>query len=158
MKEKDDDNRVDKIIYRNYSAKKNTATARNSYIISSLIRWNILSLSIFSSILYAQSFFHHYSVPFHSLGRNSKVVNSRSHFSLLENANDNSQTEKESTHSSLISEELSTLERNFPFPIDSWQAEAGREILEGRNVIVSAPTGAGKTVVNICSIMFTLCR
>ena len=39
------------------------------------------------------------------------------------------------------------LQPHFNFPLDSWQLEAGYEILQGRNVIVSAPTGAGKTVV-----------
>ena len=41
------------------------------------------------------------------------------------------------------------LQKHFPFPVDHWQAPAGGEILLGRNVIVCAPTGAGKTVVRI---------
>uniref|UniRef100_A0A7S3PXN5 RNA helicase n=1 Tax=Chaetoceros debilis TaxID=122233 RepID=A0A7S3PXN5_9STRA len=40
-----------------------------------------------------------------------------------------------------------TFQKYFEFPIDSWQAKAGGEIVEGRNVIACAPTGAGKTVV-----------
>jgi superfamily II RNA helicase len=39
------------------------------------------------------------------------------------------------------------LQQYFDFPIDSWQARSGGEILAGNNVIVCAPTGAGKTVV-----------
>lgn len=39
------------------------------------------------------------------------------------------------------------LQQYFSFPIDSWQAIAGGNILLGNNVIVEAPTGAGKTVV-----------
>ena len=39
------------------------------------------------------------------------------------------------------------LQEYFDFPIDGWQAQAGGEILSGNNVIVCAPTGAGKTVV-----------
>lgn len=39
------------------------------------------------------------------------------------------------------------LQQYFEFPLDDWQLEAGVEILNGNNVIVCAPTGAGKTVV-----------
>ena len=39
------------------------------------------------------------------------------------------------------------LQQHFSFPLDDWQTEAGGEILAGRNTIVCAPTGAGKTVV-----------
>lgn len=35
----------------------------------------------------------------------------------------------------------------YTFPLDDWQLQAGGAIWEGHNVIVSAPTGAGKTVV-----------
>jgi DEAD/DEAH box helicase/Helicase conserved C-terminal domain len=35
----------------------------------------------------------------------------------------------------------------YGFPLDDWQLLAGGAIMEGHNVIVSAPTGAGKTVV-----------
>lgn len=34
----------------------------------------------------------------------------------------------------------------FDFPLDDWQLEAGGAILEGHNVIVCAPTGAGYVV------------
>ena len=37
--------------------------------------------------------------------------------------------------------------QHFDFPLDDWQLQAGGEILMGHNVIVSAPTGSGKTVV-----------
>ena len=46
-----------------------------------------------------------------------------------------------------IEEARAKLQPHFNFPLDSWQLEAGYEILQERNVIVSAPTGAGKTVV-----------
>ncbi|CAB9499189.1 viralicidic activity 2-like 2 [Seminavis robusta] len=39
------------------------------------------------------------------------------------------------------------LQQYFDFPLDDWQLQAGGAILEGYNVIVCAPTGAGKTVV-----------
>lgn len=32
----------------------------------------------------------------------------------------------------------------YNFPLDDWQLQAGGAIWEGHNVIVSAPTGAGK--------------
>ncbi|NDD29488.1 MAG: DEAD/DEAH box helicase, partial [Proteobacteria bacterium] len=39
------------------------------------------------------------------------------------------------------------LERLFPFPLDDFQKQAIRSLEQGRNVVVCAPTGAGKTVV-----------
>eukprot|EP00977_Amphora_coffeiformis_P001920 scaffold362_cov176-Amphora_coffeaeformis.AAC.46 len=39
------------------------------------------------------------------------------------------------------------LERHFRFPLDDWQLHAGGAICKGYNVIVCAPTGAGKTVI-----------
>jgi len=39
------------------------------------------------------------------------------------------------------------LQQYFSFPLDNWQLEAGSEIMNGKNAIVCAPTGAGKTVV-----------
>ncbi len=39
------------------------------------------------------------------------------------------------------------LQKYFPFPLDSWQIAAGTSLLAEHNVIVCAPTGAGKTVV-----------
>jgi hypothetical protein len=38
------------------------------------------------------------------------------------------------------------LQSYFNFPLDDWQLEAGGAILEGHNVIVCAPTGAGYVV------------
>src|SRR5437870_13798335 len=35
----------------------------------------------------------------------------------------------------------------YPFPLDDFQVEACRAIAAGQSVIVSAPTGAGKTLV-----------
>ena len=40
----------------------------------------------------------------------------------------------------------SQLSKYFDFPLDDWQLQAGGEILMGHNVVVCAPTGAGKTV------------
>ena len=38
------------------------------------------------------------------------------------------------------------IQPHFPFPLDPWQLSAGASILADHNVIVCAPTGAGKTV------------
>ena len=40
----------------------------------------------------------------------------------------------------------SQLQPYYDFPLDDWQLQAGGAVLQGHNVIVSAPTGAGKTV------------
>ncbi|GKY92438.1 hypothetical protein MPSEU_000214300 [Mayamaea pseudoterrestris] len=40
-----------------------------------------------------------------------------------------------------------SFQSHFSHPLDDWQCEAGGAISEGSNVIVCAPTGAGKTVV-----------
>jgi len=37
--------------------------------------------------------------------------------------------------------------KNYQFPLDDWQLQAGGSILMGHNVIVCSPTGSGKTVV-----------
>ncbi|MFQ5802391.1 MAG: DEAD/DEAH box helicase [Candidatus Methylomirabilales bacterium] len=42
---------------------------------------------------------------------------------------------------------LNTFRLRYPFPLDPFQEEAIRYILEGDSVIVSAPTGAGKTLI-----------
>jgi len=50
----------------------------------------------------------------------------------------------------LLCHEMELLERfrsRFPFPLDDFQVEAIRSIEAGQSVIVSAPTGAGKTLV-----------
>lgn len=41
---------------------------------------------------------------------------------------------------------LEKLQPYFDFPLDDWQLQAGGAVLMGHNIIVSAPTGAGKTV------------
>ncbi len=42
---------------------------------------------------------------------------------------------------------LDTFRHRYPFPLDPFQEEAIRYILDGDSVIVSAPTGAGKTLI-----------
>jgi ATP-dependent RNA helicase HelY len=42
---------------------------------------------------------------------------------------------------------LESFRLRYPFPLDPFQEEAIRYILEGDSVIVSAPTGAGKTLI-----------
>jgi len=47
----------------------------------------------------------------------------------------------------MSTELLDTFRLRYPFPLDPFQEEAIRYILEGDSVIVSAPTGAGKTLI-----------
>src|SRR5438094_9212176 len=42
---------------------------------------------------------------------------------------------------------LERFQARYPFPLDDFQVEACRAIAAGQSVIVSAPTGAGKTLV-----------
>eukprot|EP00522_Entomoneis_paludosa_P009675 CAMPEP_0172448424 /NCGR_PEP_ID=MMETSP1065-20121228/7441_1 /TAXON_ID=265537 /ORGANISM="Amphiprora paludosa, Strain CCMP125" /LENGTH=1279 /DNA_ID=CAMNT_0013199913 /DNA_START=179 /DNA_END=4019 /DNA_ORIENTATION=- len=44
-------------------------------------------------------------------------------------------------------------ESYFDFPLDDWQLQAGGAICKGYNVIVTAPTGAGKTVVGEMALL-----
>lgn len=46
----------------------------------------------------------------------------------------------------------------FSFPLDSFQQEALHALTESRNVILSAPTGSGKTVVGEMAILLALGR
>ncbi len=50
------------------------------------------------------------------------------------------------------------LQDSFPFPLDAWQLAAGSAILSDQNVIVCAPTGAGKTVVGEMALRIALER
>ena len=45
------------------------------------------------------------------------------------------------------------LQPYFDFPLDDWQLQAGGAIVQGHNVIVAAPTGAGKTVVGEMALL-----
>jgi len=42
---------------------------------------------------------------------------------------------------------LEAFRERYPFPLDPFQEQAIRQILRGKSVIVSAPTGAGKTLI-----------
>ena len=45
-------------------------------------------------------------------------------------------------------------QKYFDFPLDDWQLQAGGAMVEGSNVIVCAPTGAGKTVVGEMAVIY----
>lgn len=51
---------------------------------------------------------------------------------------------------------LDAFRQRYPFPLDPFQEEAIRFIVEGSSVIVSAPTGAGKTLIAEFAIFRTL--
>jgi len=46
-----------------------------------------------------------------------------------------------------LKEATAAFQPYFNFPLDEWQIEAGMHVKNGKNVVVCAPTGAGKTVV-----------
>ena len=57
----------------------------------------------------------------------------------------------------IIQEQISLgrekLQSYFHFPLDDWQLQAGGAICQGQNVIVCAPTGAGKTVIGEMALL-----
>jgi superfamily II RNA helicase len=53
---------------------------------------------------------------------------------------------------------IESFEARYPFSLDDFQRRAVRAILEGKSVIVSAPTGAGKTLVAEFAIYAALSR
>ena len=46
----------------------------------------------------------------------------------------------------------------YDFPLDDFQREATRILIEGDSVVVSAPTGSGKTLVGETAIITALAR
>src|SRR5215211_1822728 len=54
------------------------------------------------------------------------------------------------------SRSLDRFRARFSFPLDDFQLEAIRAIQDGQSVIVSAPTGAGKTLVAEFAIQVAL--
>ncbi len=81
----------------------------------------------------------------------SSLSSHRSPSFFLLSSSISSPSEEYSTASDMTELGRDKLQQYFPFPIDDWQALAGGEIYSGRNAIVCAPTGAGKTVVR-CKI------
>ena len=57
-----------------------------------------------------------------------------------------------------ISQTISDFAARYPFPLDDFQLQALRRIAEGSSVIVSAPTGAGKTLIAEFAIWLALSR
>jgi superfamily II RNA helicase len=53
---------------------------------------------------------------------------------------------------------LAEISRAFPFPLDKFQAQAVEILLQGDSVVVSAPTGAGKTVIAEAATVAVLAR
>ena len=57
-----------------------------------------------------------------------------------------SQVAKVTTFSDVLNDEVDPLQV-FPFPLDDFQKQAIDALNQGHSVVVSAPTGSGKTVV-----------
>ncbi|PWD49712.1 RNA helicase [Serinibacter arcticus] len=51
---------------------------------------------------------------------------------------------------------LEEFERELDFPLDDFQQQACRHLASGEDVLVAAPTGAGKTVVGECAVHLAL--
>ena len=47
---------------------------------------------------------------------------------------------------------VAEFERGYDFPFDDFQVAACRALVDGRSVLVAAPTGSGKTVVGECAV------
>eukprot|EP00966_Prymnesium_polylepis_P085738 1984889-Prymnesium_polylepis.1 len=54
--------------------------------------------------------------------------------------------------------ELDLLPAMFPFELDGFQREALNALHDGENVVVSSPTGSGKTVIGELACYLALCR
>ena len=85
--------------------------------------------------------------------------NLKSHRLLATLADDcNKDNAADSSSSSVVDQQIALGRQRFQpffdFPLDDWQLQAGGAILQGANVIVSAPTGAGKTVVGEMALLY----
>ena len=54
--------------------------------------------------------------------------------------------------------ELKKLESFYKFPLDEFQRDATRVLIDGHSLVVSAPTGSGKTLIGETAIMNALMR
>ena len=52
---------------------------------------------------------------------------------------------------------LETVPQAFQFPLDEFQLDSLRALHEGQSVVVSSPTGSGKTVCGEIGIYLALC-
>jgi len=50
------------------------------------------------------------------------------------------------------------IEAAFPFPLDDYQVQAVRTLLDDRSLVLSAPTGAGKTVAGEAAVYIALAK
>ncbi|GMA31272.1 DEAD/DEAH box helicase [Litorihabitans aurantiacus] len=55
-----------------------------------------------------------------------------------------------------LAQALEDFERSLDFPLDDFQSESCRHLASGQDVLVAAPTGAGKTVVGECAVHLAL--
>jgi ATP-dependent RNA helicase HelY len=62
-------------------------------------------------------------------------------------AMDHSGTLSQSSNSAVLDRAVEQFEVLYPFPLDDFQRDAIRTLLQGDSVMVAAPTGSGKTVV-----------
>jgi ATP-dependent RNA helicase HelY len=70
---------------------------------------------------------------------------------------DHARQSASSLPSGSISQTIADFAARYPFPLDDFQLQALHRIAEGSSVIVSAPTGAGKTLIAEFAIWLALC-
>lgn len=77
--------------------------------------------------------------------QNNRIRNLREHYDKLRGVTDNAQV-------------IELIKQQFPFKLDHFQQDALSALCSNSSVVLSAPTGAGKTVIGEMAVYLALCR